>query len=411
MAEPHLQLADVFRAGFSNYVGVNAPLPPRHYDVANAILRCHTAAMGGHVFRCAACGSDRITYNSCRNRHCPSCQAMARAKWVDARTSELLSVPYFHVVFTVPAQLNPFALRNKEVFYNILFAAASQTIRDLSKDQKRLGAEPWSIAVLHTWGQNLMDHPHLHFILPAGGLDDDRWSPCKNPRFLFPVKVMSELFKGKFLDAFKSAIARGEIQFHGVLATFDGQSGKLSALIDVLYKTPWVVYAKPPFGGPAAVVKYLGRYTHRIAIANSRIVSLDRANVSFRWKDYRAGNQSKTMTLTVEEFIRRFLLHVLPRGFVRIRYYGFLANRFRAAKLQLCRDQTGPAVCAAYGDGDTAEDGRAPILERSRPCPVCNNGRMAWLMDLPRSKRDANITARPKLTHMHDPGGGVAHAA
>jgi hypothetical protein len=411
MAERKLQLADIFRAGFQPYVQANCPLPPQQYDVANAILRCHTAAMGGHVFRCAECGSDRIVYNSCRNRHCPSCQAMARARWVDERTKELLPVPYFHVVFTVPRQLNPFALRNKEALYNILFAAASQTIRDLARDDKRLGAESGSIMVLHTWGQNLMDHPHLHVILPAGGLDDDRWVACKNPRFLFPVKVMSELFKGKLLDAFKAAIADGDMQLHGVLAAFAQEPGKLAALMDALYKTPWVVYAKPPFGGPAAVVKYLGRYTHRIAISNSRLISLTDSHVSFQWKDYAHKNQSKIMTLTIQEFIRRFLLHVLPHGFVRIRYFGFLANRTRADKLQLCRDQTDPGRACLAGDDPDADEDREPTPAEPPPrtCPVCRKGTMTWLMHLPRQPRTAASQAEPPTL---DPGGTpVADAA
>lgn len=406
----HLQLSDVFRAGFSRYAAAHSPLPRQHYDVANAIMHCHTAAMGGHVFQCPECGTNRIMYNSCRNRHCPSCQAMARAKWVDARTRELLPVPYFHVVFTVPSQLNPFALRNKDVFYNILFAAASQTLRDLGKDDKHLGAEPGSVAVLHTWGQNILDHPHLHFIVPAGGLDDDRWVPCKNPKFLFPVKVMSELFKGKFLDAFKEAVAGGTIKMCGTLSMYEQHPATLAALIDALYKSPWVVYAKPPFGGPNAVVKYLGRYTHRIAISNARILSLNSSHVSFQWKDYRAANASKIMTLTLEEFIRRFLLHVLPKGFVRIRYFGFLANCTRAAKLQLCRDQTDPQSALrgdSVPDDDLIEE-PVPVKERTCTCPGCLKQRMVWLMELPRP-----ISHAKKHRHYvgNDPPGGAVKAA
>jgi hypothetical protein len=339
---------------------------------------------------------------------------MARARWVDERTKELLPVPYFHVVFTVPAQLNAFALRNKKEFYNILFAAASQTIRDLSKDDKRLGAEPGFIAVLHTWGQNLCDHPHLHLILPAGGLDDDRWVSCKNPKFLFPAKVMSELFKGKFLDAFRNAIGSGEIPLHGILDAFAQQPGTLSALIDSLYKTPWVVYAKPPFGGPPAVVKYLGRYTHRIAISNARLISLNQSHVSFQWKDYAHGNQSKIMTLSIEEFIRRFLLHVLPHGFMRIRYFGFLANCTRAAKLQLCRDQTDAIKTALQAEGpdENEKDELAPLTPKSVPlCPVCHKGPMAWLMDLPRRSSTACATDGHTRSNAHEPGGGILNAA
>jgi hypothetical protein len=417
MSEQHLKLADVFYAGFKRYIQTNGPLPMEHYDVANAVMRCHTAAMGGHVFRCPDCNTDRITYNSCRNRHCPSCQALARAKWVEARTKELLPVPYFHVVFTVPSQLNPFALRNKEVFYNILFAAASQTIRDLGKDDKRLGGEPGSVAVLHTWGQNVLDHPHLHFIVPAGGLDDDRWVPCKNPKFLFPVKVMSELFKGKFLDAFKSAITDGSINMYGTLAVFSEQPAKLKQLIDGLYKIPWVVYAKPPFGGPRAVVKYLGRYTHRIAISNARLISLNDTHVSFQWKDYRNKNRSKVMTLTIGEFIRRFLLHVLPGGFVRIRYFGFMANCTRTAKLQLLRDQIDPAMALAGGvdsekdEEEEQEKELGPVQERTCVCPVCKKATMVWRMKLPRPVNPVSFTSRPHRVVVDEQEGGAANAA
>lgn len=411
MAEDRLTLADVFRAGFPQYLDANGPLPPQHYDVANAIMRCHSAALGGHVFRCDRCGCDRIAYNSCRNRHCPSCQAMARARWVSERTHDLLPVPYFHVVFTVPAQLNPFALRNKEAFYNILFAAASQTIRDLGRDHRRLGAETGAIMVLHTWGQNLMDHPHLHCILPAGGLDDDQWVACKNPRFLFPVKVMSQLFRGKFMAAFKAAIAAGEIQLHGQLEEFARNPRTLTALIDGLYTKPWVVYAKPPFGGPAAVLKYLGRYTHRIAISNSRLRALTSSQVTYQWKDYADGNRSKTMDLSVTEFIRRFLLHVLPHGFVRIRYFGFLANCIRAAKLQLCRDQTDPdRACRGAEEAAAENDDLLPAQQSPRRCPVCGQGHLVWRMDIPRSPV-LHGAADHQQSHAMDPGGGIPDAA
>jgi len=394
--------------GFNDYAQTNGPLPYQHYGVANAILGCHTAAMGGHIFRCNGCGSDRISYNSCRNRHCPSCQALARAQWVEDRTNELLPVPYFHVVFTVPAQLNPFALRNKEAFYKILFAAASQCLLELGLDQKHLGGLLGLIAVLHTWGQALMDHPHLHIIVPAGGLDDDRWVACAKRDFLFPVKVMGSLFRGKFLSAFKAALNDGSIQYHGALEVFREEPGKLDGLIRTLYDTDWVVYAKPPFGGPEAVVKYLGRYTHRIAIANSRIVSLTDTEVAFRWKDYADHGRSKVMTLTIGEFIRRFLLHVLPLGFVRIRYYGFLANRARAPKLQMCRDQTDPL--RACDESTDADDTSMPQEKDARECRVCGNGRLQWRMDIPRSAGRRAAVADLAL-HLHDPGGGLANAA
>ena len=371
MHKPAIRLADVFSAGFAHYLLDNGPLPAQHYAVANAIMACRTAALGGHVLHCQECGHDVISYNSCRNRHCPTCQARARAQWVDARTRELLRVPYFHVVFTVPAQLNPFALRNKEAFYNILFAAASQTLAELGRDDKRLGGELGCIAVLHTWGQNLMDHPHLHFIVPGGALDDDRWVSCNARDFLFPVKVMAALFRGKFLDAFKHALDNGDIALCGTLERFRKDPALLRGMIDDLYRTNWVVYAKPPFGGPKAVVKYLGRYTHRIAIADARIVALTDTHVSFQWKDYADHGRSKIMTLTIVEFIRRFLYHVVPLHFVRIRYYGFLSVRSRKVKLALCRDQTGGETI----DADALHTD-APTGPRWAPCAVCGSVRM-----------------------------------
>jgi hypothetical protein len=397
MRNAHIRLADVFRAGFSRYCRDNGPLPALHYAVANAIMACRTAALGGHQLRCEDCGHDVISYNSCRNRHCPTCQASARALWVDARTKELLHVPYFHVVFTIPRQLNEFALRNKETFYSILFAAASQTLAQLGKDPKRLGGELGSIMVLHTWGQNLMEHPHVHCIVPGGVLDDDLWIPCKNPQFLFPVKVMATLFRGKLLDAFKKAVADGSMALCGTLQRFQHEPAQMDALVDQLYRAQWVVYAKPPFGGPAAVVKYLGRYTHRIALSDSRIVALTDTHVSFAWKDYADHNRSKIMTLTIEEFIRRFLLHIVPLHFVRIRYYGFMSARSRKVKLQLCRDQTGtpePAESIVESSA-TSGDTEKPPVRTWAPCPVCGSKRMCVVREI----------SKP------DPGGYLAQAA
>jgi hypothetical protein len=286
MAEQIIELADVFRVGFREYAAQHAPLPAQHYKVVNALLSCHTSLLGGHIYRCEECGHEKISYNSCRNRHCPSCQGTARAQWVDNRMKELLPVPYFHVVFTIPSELNPFALRNKKAFYNILFKAASETLLTLAEDPKYLGAAIGFFAILHTWGQNLLDHPHLHCVVPAGGLaaDGSRWKKIPYGKFLFPVKVMSALFRGKFLDFFKAAVRDKEILFHGVLEKYQDH-GEFRALLDTLYNNPWVVYAKPPFAGPNAVLKYLGHYTHRIAIANSRLVDITDTHVSFKWKD------------------------------------------------------------------------------------------------------------------------------
>jgi hypothetical protein len=409
MTEPHLQLADVLHAGFSDYCREHGPQAPQVYTVANAIMACRTAALGGQVMRCDHCDHRHIVYHSCGNRHCPTCQALARSQWVAARCRELLPVPYFHVVFTIPSQLNAFALRNKKVFYDLLFAAASQTLLDLAQDQKRLGAQIGAIMVLHTWGQALMDHPHLHCIVPSGGLEDDRWVTSKNPRFLFPVKVMATLFRGKFLDAFRKAIADRQIRFHGLLQAFERDPATLGTLIDTLYKTDWLVYAKPPFGGPRAVVKYLGRYTHRIAISNSRLIGLTGTHVRFQWKDYADNNKSKIMTLEIGEFIRRFLLHVLPPGFVRIRYYGFLSCRSRMQKLQLCRDQIDPEKATGEMGEEMNEEKEISQTAEKQPfrCPLCREGRLHWLMDLPGSRR-RNHDADARV---HDPGGEAAVAA
>ncbi|MBD3393002.1 MAG: IS91 family transposase [Chitinivibrionales bacterium] len=390
-----LQLADVLRAGFSRFVAATGPLPPQHYAVANAIMGCKTAALGGHVFKCDHCGHDKISYNSCRNRHCPSCQAQARAHWVEKRLDELLAVPYFHVVFTLPNALNPFALRNKSCMYNLLFRAASETLCELGRDPKRLGAELGFIALLHTWGQTLQDHPHLHCVVPAGGLRDDEWVASKSSSFLFPIAVMAKLFRGKFLDYFEHAVEGGDIEFHGQLRRYRDEPKLMSDLLDTLYRKQWVVYAKPPFAGPEAVVKYLGRYTHRIAIANSRLVSLDDTEVRFRWKDYADGHKQKVMALNIAEFIRRFLLHVLPKGFVRIRYYGFLSCRGRAEKLALCMSLTGKRRHTEPHAIPDAPHATQPWSERTWVCPLCNKGRMRLCFRI----------------HKPDPGGTLSIAA
>jgi hypothetical protein len=395
MHNTSFELADIFKAGFADYCHKYGPLPKEHYSVANALMSCHTAIMGGHVYRCDSCSHDQISYNSCRNRHCPSCQAAARAEWVENRTTELLPVPYFHVVFTIPSELNPFVLRNKEISYTILFKAASETLLELAKDPRLLGAQTGFISVLHTWGQNLLDHPHLHCIVPGGGLNGDEWVAGADEEFLFPIKVVAALFRGKFMAYFKNAISSGEMQFHGNLKCFEEDNAFLQQLIDCCYSIDWVVYAKPPFGGPAAVVKYLGRYTHRIAVANSRIIALSDTHVTFKWKDYADNNRVKEMTLSTGEFIRRFLLHILPKGFVRIRYYGFLGMRIRKKCLQFCRDQL--CTIQEIEEQDTY-DYEATITESikkvsSFKCPHCGCGRMQRYSEFLRGKSIYTKTA------------------
>jgi hypothetical protein len=333
-----LEVADVFRRHGDAYRRAHdAHLGRVERRVMSAIELCRTVALGGHTEACADCGLIRCAYNSCRNRHCPKCQGQARAEWLAARQVELLPVPYFHVVFTLPAPVAEIAFQNKETVYAILFRTAAATLRTIAADPKHLGAEIGLVAVLHTWGQNLHHHPHVHCVVPGGGpsLDHTRWVACR-PGFFLPVRVLSRLFRRLFLDELCTAFAAGELGFFGELAALAEPAAFIRRLRE-LRRVEWVVYAKPPFGGPAQVLAYLSRYTHRVAIANSRLVSLASAEVAFRWKDYRHHGKTKLMTLAADEFIRRFLLHTLPDGFHRIRHYGFLANRKRAAKLALCR--------------------------------------------------------------------------
>jgi hypothetical protein len=302
-----------------------------------AIEACRTPALGGHVEQCADCGLVRCAYNSCRNRHCPKCQGLARAEWLEARQAELLPVPYFHVVFTLPAPAAEIAFQNKRVVYDILFRAAADALRTVAADPRHLGAEIGAVAVLHTWGQTMQHHPHLHCIVPAGGISPDgtRWVACR-PGFFLPVRVLSRRFRELFLARLRAAFAAGNLRFSGTLAAL-AQSAAFAARLEALHRIEWVVFAKPPFAGPEPVLAYLGRYTHRVAIANSRLTRLANGQVDFTWKDYRHHGKTKTITLAADEFIRRSLLHTLPDGFHRIRHLGFLANGHRTDKLALCR--------------------------------------------------------------------------
>jgi hypothetical protein len=345
----------------------------------SAIELCRTAALGGHTEACADCGLVCCAYNSCRNRHCPKCQGQARAEWLAARQAELLPVPYFHVVFTLPAPVAEIAFQNKATVYAILFRTAAETLQTIAADPAHLGAEIGFVAVLHTWGQNLHHHPHVHCVVPGGGpsLDYTRWVACR-PGFFLPVRVLSRLFRRLFLDQLHAAFEAGELGFFGELAALT-RPVAFAQRLRQLRRIDWVVYAKPPFGGPAQVLAYLGRYTHRVAIANSRLVSVTDTTVAFRWKDYRHHGKPKVMTLEGDEFIRRFLLHTLPDGFHRIRHYGFLANRQRAAKLALCRrllDAPSPRPPA-----EQVQDAVPP--HKPDRCPTCG-GAMVMLGVLPR---------------------------
>jgi predicted Zn-ribbon and HTH transcriptional regulator len=333
-----LEVADVFRNHGAAYRQAHDGHIGRvEHRVMSAIEACRTAALGGHVEQCADCGFTRQAYNSCRNRHCPKCQGLARAEWLEDRQAELLPTQYFHVVFTMPAPIAEIAFQNKAIVYRLLFKTAAETLRAIAADPKHLGAEIGLVAVLHTWGQNLHHHPHVHCVVPGGGpsLDGTRWVSCR-PGFFLPVPVLSRLYRRLFLESLQAAFEAGALVLLGDLAHLT-QPEAFARLIGQMSQIEWVVYAKPPFGGPEQVLAYLGRYTPRVAIANSRLVDIDNDQVAFRWKDYRHHDKAKVMTLEVDEFIRRFLLHTLPDGFHRIRHHGFLANGHRAAKLDLCR--------------------------------------------------------------------------
>ncbi|HQH54418.1 MAG TPA: IS91 family transposase [Candidatus Hydrogenedentes bacterium] len=338
MGKPHLEVADVFRAYGEDYRRQHAlSMSIGQRRGMRAIELCRTAALGGHVDRCDHCGHEVISYNSCRNRHCPKCQNLDKALWREARQNEVLPVPYYHVVFTLPAPLAPVALQNKRLVYELLFRAVSRTLLRIGADPRHLGAQLGFVAVLHTWGQTLHHHPHIHCVVPGGGLTPDakRWIACKKGFFL-PVRVLSRLFRRLFLAALEQAFRHGQLEFHGAIQPL-AQPEHFAKLLQTCQKTEWVVYAKPPFSGPEAVLDYLARYTHRIAISNHRLIRMENDQVSFSYKDYKTGNYNQTLSLDAHEFIRRFLLHVLPAGFQRVRYYGFMANCLRTQKLDFCR--------------------------------------------------------------------------
>jgi len=382
MERPKLEVADVFRRyGDAYRAQQDGSLSTAQRRVMTAIEDCRTAALGGHVEQCDHCDHHRICYNSCRNRHCPKCQSLARAEWIEDRHAELLNTEYFHVVFTVPEAIAAIAYQNKARVYGILFRATADTLRIIAADPTHLGAEIGFFAVLHTWGQNLLHHPHLHCVVPGGGLSADgaRWIACR-PGFFLPVRVLSRLFRRLFLEYLDKAFHAGKLCFSASLAALRDRQAFAEYLAPAR-TTEWVVYAKPPFGGPRQVLDYVGRYTHRVAISNHRLLTINDGQVRFRWKDYRDGDQQKTMTLAADEFIRRFLLHVLPVGFHRMRYYGFLGNRYRHEKLARCRQLLGmapPAVPPAESTPpkdyrDRYEDLTGCSL---RACPLCHQGRM-----------------------------------
>ena len=333
-----MEVADILHAQGDTFLEQHPWLSAQQRSVLRAIARCRTAALGGHLDRCDACGHQAISYNSCRNRHCPKCQAQARERWLHARERELLDVPYVHVVFTLPHGLLPLAYRNSTRLYTWLFQASAATLREVAADPRHLGAEIGVLSILHTWGQTLVRHPHVHCVVPAGGLslDHTRWIYPKYAGFFLPVKVLSRVFRGKFVEALRRAYDRNELDLAGGSEHLRDPTA-WRAFVDALFETDWVVYAKPAFGGASAVLRYLGRYTHRVAISNHRLLAFDGEHVTFHWKDYAHGDARRTMTLSAMEFLRRFVQHILPRGFVRIRQSGFLANTCRTARVALAR--------------------------------------------------------------------------
>jgi hypothetical protein len=368
MNRPPLEVADLIRTAGTAFLERNRQwLSWKHVKVLLAIARCRTAALGGHLDECTRCGHRAISYNSCRNRHCPKCQTSARERWIVARRREVLSTRYVHVVFTLPRELGPLALQNKKVVYDLLFRASAETLLEVARDSKHLGAEIGFFSVLHTWNQKLQLHPHIHCVIPAGGLSPDRTRWIKpHYAFFLPIKVLSRVFRGKFVAALRRAFREGQLRFHGNLALL-AQPKIFAASLRPLFRKDWVVYSKPPFGGPEYVLQYLGRYTHRVVISNHRLVSFANGQVTFRWRDSAHNNEQKLMTLSLDEFLRRFLLHVLPKGFVRIRNFGFLANRRRTTLLPLCF-QLLPSTSAPQ----TSQDSVAPNGEEDLwCCPRC----------------------------------------
>ena len=370
MSRPLLEMADIVRYAGQGFIDRSRKwINGQHQKVLTAIMRCRTAALGGHRDRCTGCGhTTAISYNSCRNRHCPRCQGNARRRWLQARERELLPTRYVHAVFTLPRELAPLALQNKRLIYTLLFHASAETLLEVARDPRHLGAEIGFFSVLHSWNQRLQFHPHIHCVIAAGGLAPDHsgWISARRSFFL-PIGVLSRVFRGKVSAGLRNAFHRGELQFHGSLLHL-AEPCAFAAWLRVLFRHHWVVYSKKPFGGPEYVLRYLGAYTHRVAISNSRLVALSDGNVTFRWRDSAHGNRKRVMSLPVDEFLRRFLLHLLPRGFVRIRNFGFLANRNRASLLPLCfHFLNGSEKMSAAALASPSTDQIHPLWN----CPVC----------------------------------------
>jgi Putative transposase/Transposase zinc-binding domain len=382
---PRLDLGEVIRSCYDAFLDqYGAGLTPEQRRALDDLAQCRTAALGGHVLECPECGHRQIAYNSCRNRHCPKCQGTAAARWLEAQAADLLPVPYFHVVFTLPAAFNGLALENPRVVYDLLLRTAAETLLEVAADEKHLGARIGILSVLHTWGQNLQLHPHVHCVVPGGGLspDSSRWIGC-SPDFFLPVRVLSRVFRGKFLAGLRKASAQGQLRFSSTAADGAGAES-FESLLSQAAQTDWVVYAKPPFGGPEQVLKYLARYTHRVAISNRRLLGFEQGQVSFGWKDYSQNGCQRTMTLSAIELVRRFLMHVLPTGFVRIRHYGLLSHRNRREQVALCRKllETSPSSGSDV-PGLVPRRDCVSAVTATKVCPVCGAGRMIVVAEFP----------------------------
>jgi len=365
VSRPTVEVADIFRAQGKTFVDRHRNrMRFQQLKVMEAIVRCRTAALGGHIDVCLRCGKDwGLSFNSCRNRHCPKCQAQARKRWIAARERELLATSYFHVVFSLPHELTGLIRQNEVELYNLLFHAVAETLIEVAANPKHLGAEIGFFGILHTWGQNLLFHPHIHCVVPAGGLAPDRTRWIRgSDRFFLPLKVLQVVFRGKFLEGLKHAFVQRRLCLAGPIQHLN-RPNCFAAFMRKLHRHKWVVYVKPPFGGPEQVLRYLGRYTHRVAISNHRLLAFDGNNVTFRWRDYAHGNVQRTMTISAEEFIRRFLLHVLPKSFVRIRHFGFMANYQRSTSFELCR-----RLLQMAPDLPSPETSSATL---ARLCPAC----------------------------------------
>jgi putative transposase/transposase-like zinc-binding protein len=387
-----IEVQDIFKKYGPEYRRTHK-IPHYQWKAMCAIENCRTAALGGHIDECDTCGHIKIAYNSCRNRHCPKCQSFTKEKWIEDRKNDLLPVKYFHVVFTIPHEINALALRNPKEVYSILFKSVSETLLELSKEPKYLGAEIGFTSILHTWGQNLMHHPHIHCIVPSGGLsfDGTRWISSKK-NFFIPIKVLSRKLRGKFLAYLKKAYYNNELNFNKTTEELE-QKHIFQCWIDKLYKKEWIVYCKPPFKNAEYVFEYLGRYIHRVAISNNRIVHMENGYVTFKWRDYKNNNKEKFMTVKAEEFIRRFLMHVLPNGFMKIRHYGILSNRNRKTKLEKCKKITG-AIFNNNEDSIKKLSVSELLLKLTgidiNKCPCCGDGKM-----IRKEKIDPKICSPP----------------